>query len=85
MKGISDFLAKFKVIPNPADEKKIIVSIVNSVIKQDLQEDAVDVRGYSINLNIHPALKGLLFQNREVILKQINERFNGEKTFKNIG
>lgn len=85
MKGISDFLAKFKVIPNPADEKKIIVSIVNSVIKQDLQEDVVDVRGYSINLNIHPALKGLLFQNREVILRQINERFNGEKTFKNIG
>lgn len=85
MKGISDFLAKFKVIPNPADEKKIIISIVNSIIKQDLQEDVVDVRGYSINLNIHPALKGLLFQNKEVVLKQINERFNGEKTFKNIG
>ncbi|MDQ5912423.1 MAG: hypothetical protein QG568_638 [Patescibacteria group bacterium] len=85
MKGISDFLAKFKVIPNPADEKKIIVSIINSIIEQDLQEDIVDVRGYSINLNIHPALKGLLFQNKEAILKQINERFNGEKTFKNIG
>ena len=85
MKGISDFLAKFKVIPNPADEKKIIISIVNSVIKQDLQEDVVDVRGYSINLNIHPALKGLLFQNKETILQQINKRFNGEKIFKNIG
>ena len=46
MKGISDFLAKFKVIPNPADEKKIIISIVNSIIKQDLQGDVVDVRGY---------------------------------------
>lgn len=85
MKGISDFLAKFKVIPNPADEKKIIISIVNSVIKQELREDIVDVRGYIINLNIHPALKGVLFQNKEEILKLINQRFNGEKTFKNIG
>lgn len=85
MKGISDFLAKFKVIPNPADEKKNIISIVNSIIKQDLQEEVVDVRGYSITLNIHPALKGILFQNKEEILRLINERFNGEKTFKNIG
>ena len=84
MKGISDFLAKFKVIPNPADEKKIIISIVNLVIKQELQEEVVDVRGYNINLNIHPALKGILFQNKEEILRLVNERFNGEKTFKNI-
>jgi len=84
MKGISDFLAKFKVIPNPADEKKIIVSIVSEVIKQEISEENIEIQSYTIKVNIHPALKGLVFQNKEAILKQINERFNGEKNFKNI-
>lgn len=84
MKGISDFLAKFKVIPNPADEKKIIVSIISEIIKQEINEDCVDIQSYTIKVNIHPALKGLIFQNKDAILEQINKRFNGEKTFKNI-
>ena len=85
MKGIADFLSKFKVIPDPRDEKKIIVSIVNEVIKLDLAEECVDVNLYTIKIAAHPAFKGLIFQNKEVILEKINKRFNGEKTFKNIG
>ena len=41
MKGISDFLAKFKVIPNPKDEKRIIASIVSDIISQEVTEDSI--------------------------------------------
>jgi hypothetical protein len=84
MKGISDFLAKFKIIPNPQDEKKIIAEIISGQIKQEIIEDSVDVKGVTIQLDIHPALKNLIFQHKIEILEQINKRFNGEKTFKNI-
>ncbi len=84
MKGISDFLAKFKVIPNPRDEKKIVSAIVSEIIKQEVGEENIEIQSYSIKVNIHPALKGLIFQNKEIILEYINKRFNGEKTFKNI-
>lgn len=84
MKGISDFLAKFKVIPNPRDEKKIIVEIIGNEIKQELNEDVVEIKGSTIQLGIHPALKNLVFQHKIEILEQLNKRFNGEKTFKNI-
>lgn len=84
MKGISDFLAKFKVIPNPRDEKKIIATIVSELIKREVGEENIEIQSYIIKVNTHPALKGLIFQNKESILEQIHKRFNGEKTFKNI-
>jgi len=97
MKGISDFLAKFKVIPNPADEKKIIASIVNDVLKEKrvdtsdienqfilISEENLEIKGYVICILIHPAIKNLIFQHKTSILEKINTRFNGEKVFKNI-
>ncbi len=84
MKGISDFLAKFKIIPDPKDEKKIIVEIINNIIGHSLNEEIVEVRGSSISLHIHPALKSLIFQHKNNILDALNVRFNGEKEFNNI-
>lgn len=97
MKGISDFLAKFKVIPNPADEKKIIASIVSGILKEkknstnDIEnfsalvlEENIEIKGYIICILIHPAIKNLIFQYKTSILEKINTRFNGEKVFKNI-
>ena len=85
MKGISDFLAKFKVIPNPADEKKIIASIVNDVLKEKRVDTSdIEIKGYMICILIHPAIKNLIFQHKTDILEKINTRFNGEKVFKNI-
>lgn len=84
MKGISDFLAKFKVIPNPKDEKRIIASIVSDIISQEVTEDSIEIQSYYIKINMHPAFKSLIFQKKESILELINKRFNGEKTFKNI-
>jgi hypothetical protein len=86
MKGISDFLAKFKIIPDPKDEKKIIASIISEEIKQVIEdfENLIDVKNSSIQLNIHPAYKNLIFQHKIDILEKINKRFNGEKVFKNI-
>ncbi|MCF7865784.1 MAG: hypothetical protein K9M11_04785 [Candidatus Pacebacteria bacterium] len=86
MKGISDFLAKFKVIPDPKDEKKILAEIINAEIKQNIEdlETLIEVKNYSIEINVHPAIKNLIFQHKSDILEKINTRFNGEKTFKNI-
>lgn len=86
MKGISDFLAKFKVIPNPKDEKKIIASIVNEEIKQNLEdlENSIEIKGTSIQIEVHPAFKNLIFQRKIDILDKLNKRFNGEKNFTNI-
>jgi hypothetical protein len=86
MKGISDFLDKFKIIPDPKDEKKIIAEIVNGEMKQSIDSlaDLMEVKGAFIQLDIHPAFKNLIFQRKIEILEKINKRFNGEKTFKNI-
>lgn len=84
MKGISDFLAKFKVIPNPKDEKRIIVEIIKGEINQEIPDDLVNIDGSWIRIDIHPAIKNLIFQHKIDILEHINKRFNGEKTFKNI-
>ncbi len=83
MKGIADFLAKFKVIPNPRDEKKVIAEIVSGVIGQTVEEDSIEVQKTSIFLDIHPALKNLIFQKKEEILQKLNDRFK-EKGFRNI-
>lgn len=86
MKEISDFLAKFKIIPDPKDEKKIIASIIIEEIKQPIEdlENLIDVKNSSIHISVHPAYKNLIFQRKIEILEKINKRFNGEKTFKNI-
>lgn len=86
MKEISDFLAKFKIIPNPKDEKKIIATIINEEIKQNLGEleNLIEIKNSTIQVEIHPAYKNLIFQHKIDILEKINKRFNGEKTFKNI-
>lgn len=86
MKGISDFLAKFKVIPDPKDEKKIIAEIVCGEINQSIEGlvSLIEVKGALIQIDVHPAFKSLIFQHKTDILEKLNKRFNGEKTFKNI-
>lgn len=84
MKGISDFLAKFKVIPDPRNEKKIIIEIISTEIKQELPESCVEVKGSIIQIDVHPAIKNLIFQRRIEILEKLNKRFNGEKIFSHI-
>ena len=78
MKGIEEFLAKFKVIPNPKDEKSLILEVILSELHiKELQvnESSVEIKKTSIHLNIHPAFKNLIFQKKAYLLDKINEKF----------
>ena len=82
MKGIEEFLAKFKVIPNPKDEKSLILEVIlselkinNQTEKLQIDENSVEIRKTAIYLNIHPVFKNLIFQKKAYLLDKINERF----------
>ena len=86
MKGIAEFLSKFKVIPNPKDEKRLILEVIlNELQLKEIQidENSVEIRKTAIHLNIHPAFKNLIFQKKAYLLDKINERFK-ENRFNSI-
>lgn len=85
MKGISEFLAKFKIIPNPRDEKRKIAEIISKTLGQEelIDEKSLEIKGFSVFIDVHPAIKNLIFQKKDEILQEINNIFV-DKNFKNI-
>ncbi len=74
MKGLEEFLKRFTVIRDPSQEKTEIASIISAVIKADISKESIDVRKGAITIKAHPAIKGLIFINKEAILAEIKTK-----------
>ncbi|MBU3668752.1 MAG: hypothetical protein FGM57_02155 [Candidatus Taylorbacteria bacterium] len=74
MKNIGDFLSKFKIIRNPKENREQISIILKNSIQLDVSESEIKVEKGVIYLYTHPAVKNVIFLNKEKILVIIKEK-----------
>jgi hypothetical protein len=73
MKGIDEFLAKFKLIEDPKKDKIKFLATLNSFLGMNISEESVTVKGNLVTIALEPALKSYLFTNKESFLKEIEK------------
>lgn len=71
MRNIGDFLSKFKIIRNPAENRQVIVSVIKEVTGLSISPDTVKIQKRSVFLQIHPAQKNIIYIKKEELLTKI--------------
>ncbi len=70
---IGDFLKKFKVIRDPAENRQVISSVIKSVTGLIVSVDNIKIQQGSVFLNIHAAQKGIIFMKKDSLLLKLRE------------
>lgn len=71
MKNIGDFLSKFKIIRNPAENRGVVVSVIKEVTGLSISADNIKIQKGSIFLQIHPAQKNIIYIKKEELLVKV--------------
>lgn len=73
MKNISDFLKKFKIIPDPSKEKERITQVIFEKTGIKIEVADVQVKKEIVYLSCHSAIKSALYIKKALILKGLSE------------
>lgn len=74
MKSIDDFLSKFKIIRNPKENREQVILIINRIVGTDITESEVQIEKGIVNIHSHPAIKGLVFMQKDRIVTEVKEK-----------
>ncbi len=78
MKNIADFLAKFKIIPDPKKEKVLILGYLQEFFttihfeKLDFTDQNIEIKGNNLQIKAHPVLKNLIFSKKADLIEFLN-------------
>ena len=73
MKNISDFLKKFKIIPDPSKEKERIAQVIFEKTGIKIEVSDIQVKKEVVYLNCHSAIKTALYMKKALVLKGLSE------------
>lgn len=71
MKNIGDFLSKFKIIRNPAENRGVVSNLIKEVTGVFVSPDAFKIQKGIVYLQIHPAQRNIIYIKKEILLEKI--------------